>query len=345
MKRLFSSLLCLWCVLLVPAYGQQMPAEWARYADRSRYFHDFRTDHNSRSTSESLFCENLRQAAIVGLAQQIEVSVGSNSTTEKAAYDGRSHTTYHSTSTLSTSADLQLVQTEVRYDRTTGEGVAIAWIEKQAARTHYFGEVQALFAEVGLIVRLAEGYAAEGYAHKASEELKGCEQKLERVEWLHSRLSLFGLSEVELNTITERRGQLVATIREHLKEWRHSLTVCVECGADLFGSPFVGFADRLKGGMAADGCNFVATTNGADWGIVVSASAREYNTRNVGGVVLYTAYVDATLTLTNCKTGQVVCADEVSVKGSHTVNYTQAARTAYADVQKKLLEKINEYIN
>lgn len=343
MKRQILWLLCLWCV--VPLCAQSLPAEWLKYSNREQYLHEVRTDHNSKGGSESLFCENLRQSAIVGLARQIEVQVNGVSTTNKEAHNGHTHTAYQSTSTLSTNVDLQLVQSDVHYDRTTGEGVAIAWIDKQAACGHYLNEVRQLFSKVEGRVKMAEEYAATGYDKRAVAEFEQAQSLLKEADKYLSRLSLFGLDGALVGRLSGRGAALRLTVEQGLKESRHGQTIHLVCSADLFGSPQVGFGAKIKGGLSAEGCNFVASADGAEWSVEIVAGARQQQVRNMGGMSLYTSYADAVITITNCKTGQVVCADEVTAKGSHTVGYTEAARTAYDELKSKILQTIKTYIN
>lgn len=334
----------LWCLISLPTLAQT-PAEWATFTNRNRYFSYICTDRNTESGAEAVFCEQLRQMAIVGLAQQIEVSIGSGSTIEKRAVDGRSHTAYSSVSTLSTNADLQLVTTDVRYNRSSGEWSAIAWIDKQEARAHYLNEVRGELGSVEGVLSLAENYAADGYAQRATSELERCAPMLSRATNLISRLSLFGASDevvLELNTKHNTLSERVALCQKRLQ---HALTICLRCSADLFGNNYANFGESVKGGLANGGCNFVASAESADWLVVIEASAREYNHKSFGGTNLYTSYVDATISITNCRTGQVVCSDVVSTKGTHTISYKEAARSAYDDAQTNIFETINKYTN
>ncbi len=336
----------LWlCLVLVVPMLAQTPTEWTTYTNRDRYLFHICTDRNTESGAEAVFCENLRQMAIVGLAQQIEVSIDSGSTIEKRAIDGRSHTAYSSVSTLSTNADLQLVTTDVHYNRSSGEWSAIAWIDKQVARTHYLNELNKEFSSVESVLSLAEKYAADGYAQRATAELEHCAPMLSRASNLISRISLFGASNeivLELNTKHNTLNERVALCQKRLQ---HALTICLRCSADLFGGRFATLGEKVKGGLAKGGCNFVASAESADWLVVVEASAREYTQREIGGTNLYTSYVDATISITNCHTGQVVCSDAITTKSTHTISYREAARSAYGDAQTNILDTINKYIN
>lgn len=344
MKRCVLWLLCLW--YFAPLGAQQLPAEWLKYsANTNQYFYEIRTDHNTKGGSESIFCENLRQSAIVGLAQQLEVQVGNSATTNKSAHDGQSHTTYYSTSTLSTKVDLQLVQTDIRYNRSTGEGMAIAWVNKQEARSHYLNNLQQIFGKVEGHIKIAQEYSATGYDKQALAEFESAQARLKECDGYVSRLSLFGMDGATVGNLLERCTSLRLTIEQGLKESRHGRSIYFVCKADLLGTPYSGLGGKIKGGLSAEGCNFTASEASADWSVVIEAAAREQQVRNVGGMSIYTTYVDALITITNIKTAQVVCSDEVSVKGSHTISYADAARTAYNEAKDDILQTIKTYIN
>ena len=54
----------------------------------------------------------------------------------------------------------------------------------------------------------------------------------------------------------------------------------------------------------------------------------------------YFAYADARITIDKGATSQRIYENEISVKGGHTQNYTQAAKTAYKDLSRQLSEII-----
>lgn len=335
--------MCLCCIESLCA--QSIPAEWLEYLNNSQYLHEVRTGHISQNVSESIFCEDLRQSAIVGLALQIEVQVGSVSTTYKEAHKGHSHTIYQSTSTLSSNIDLQVVRSDVRYNHATGEGVAIAWIDKQMARQHYLNEVRQLFCRVEGCVKMAEEYTLTGYDKRAIIEYEQAHTLLQEVEKHLSRLFLFELDEATISHLSACSATLCLAVKQGLRECRHGQSIYLMCCADLFGTPQTSFESIIKGGLSIDGCNFVTSAEDSDWCVEIAAMARQQQVRNMEGMSLYTAYVDATITINNCKTGKVVYAGEVTVKGSHTVSYAEAACTAYEDLKDKILQIIKMYIN
>jgi hypothetical protein len=54
--------------------------------------------------------------------------------------------------------------------------------------------------------------------------------------------------------------------------------------------------------------------------------------------------VDASISIDKTVAGKRVYEDEISVKGSHTHNYEQAARQAYKDISPKISKIIKEQI-
>lgn len=342
MKRLLLTLVCLATPLFAMA---QLPAEWVKYSIGSDYMYTLIEGRNDKGLSEDGYRKQLSDEAIVGLSRQIKSNVQSISVMEKSAIDGHSRIDYGSSSTISTDIEISLTATEVQYNHNKKEGMAIAYINKANARQHYQNEVEAILSRVYRQIELAKEYIGDGYHRKAVEEYQKAKDMFSPIDTYITYLSIFGAPQSTITTLTERANAQLLAIDRGIKESEHGLTIYLNCTAELFDKPFNSLAGKLKGGVAADGCNFSTDGETADWIIEVTAEAREYDSRLMGSTTIFTAYVDAYITITNCATGKAVCNDEITAKGTHTVNYTEAARTAYTEVQAKLLGTINQYIN
>lgn len=342
MRRVFA----LFALLALPLIATaQLPAEWVKYTVGSDYMYEFIEGHNDKNVPEDSYRQQLISDVLVGLSRQIEANVESVSEMEKSAIDGRSRIAYGSSSTISTNIEISLTATSIEYDHSTKKGVAIAYINKAEALRHYQNEIEMAISRAERQIELAEEYAADGYDRRAAEEYQIADDILSQLTTSITFISIFGASEATISSIVERVDSLLLGAERGIKESRHGLTIYLTCSAELFDRSFPSLEGKLKGGIAIDGCNFISQESGADWIIEVIASAREYDSRVIGNTTTFTAYVDAYITITNCSTGKIVCNDELTAKGMHTVNYSEAARTAYADMQKLLLDTINNYIN
>lgn len=143
----------------------------------------------------------------------------------------------------------------------------------------------------------------------------------------------------------EETISLKLTMRNRLSDLRHAVQICLICKVDLYGSSYDKLQNEIKGILSADGCSFVTEPDQADWVINIEAAAREYNHVQVGSRTTYFAYVDARISIDKVIAGQRIYADEITVKGGHTLGYEEAARSAYKEVSKKIGNIISENIN
>ena len=342
MKRVFI----LFALLALPLIATaQLPAEWVKYSVGDEYMYEYIEGRNDKGISEDEYRQQLRSDALVGLSRQIEATVQSISVMEKSAIDGHSRIDYGSSSTISTDIEISLTATEIIYNHSTKKGSAIAYINKVSAQRHYQNEVEMSLGRVERQITMAEEYSADGYDRRAVEEYRIAEEILSKSSSALGYLSIFGAPKQTVETLSARTNSLFLAIEKGIKESKHGLKIYLNCEAELFDKPFNSLAGKVKGGIATDGCSFVSESDDADWAIEIIASAREYDSRIMGSTTIFTAYVDAYIIITNNVTDKVVCNDEITAKGTHTVNYTEAARTAYTEAQNTLLETINQYIN
>ena len=130
------------------------------------------------------------------------------------------------------------------------------------------------------------------------------------------------------------------TVKKLLSELEYGTTYCVVCTTDLFGQRYVKLANEVKGELSAQGCNFVDDASSADFVIRITASARKYN-ESYGA---YFTYVDAAVSIDKNATGQRIFEDEVSVKGSHTLSYDEAARDGFKKISKEISKMLKQNI-
>ncbi len=239
---------------------------------------------------------------------------------------------------------LKLVGTATKYDPATREGWAIAYIDKQAAIGFYQGEVYSGLARIESALMIAQNYVTNGFTNKAKETLQAAADELPTLDTNLFWLRLFGQNQALSTSQEEKRNMLEQQLRTEMAALEYSNRICLVCTADLFGAGYPSLQNRVKGMLATQGCTFVDNPTEADWSISITASAREYNAANYNGIVTYSTYVDAFVRITKISTQQCVCEDEVSVKGNHTKNYTEASRVAYKDITQEIINLLTTYI-
>lgn len=323
--------------------GQEVPPEWIKYT-YGGYFYDIQSDKNVRRLSETAFKQYLLDVARANLAKTVQTRVTDESMMHKQAIDGHTHTVYRAETRFSTDVDLRFVETAAYYDPQTQEGRAIAFINKATACQYYRNELQMALDKIENALAVAENYERTGFKSQARIELEDAVPELDRMETTLFWLIFFGLPERELAALSAQRGDLAQRLKQAMADLQHADRIYLSCTADLYGQPYFKLQNEIKGRLSADGCSWVTEAAQADWVIQVVASARNYNANQIGNSTSYFAYVDAQIAVDKTVTGQRIYADEITVKGGHTLNYTEAARAAYKEVAVKIGEILDDII-
>ena len=319
--------------------AQQCPPEWVKYTFGD-YLYDIQSDYNNRGLSETAFKNYLLNVAHTYLAKKVQMQVKDEADLHKSAVDGRSHISYSSSTHFSTDVNLKLVDSKTLYREDTKEGFAIVFIDKAAACKYYRNEIERILGKADNALATANNYVVSGFKERARSEVKAVLPEFARTEEPFFWLSFFGVSRAELADLTDRCHAREQAVKQMLAELKHGTLICLTCTTDLFGRPYPTLQNELKGKLAVGGCSFTDEPADADWIIQVDVSAREQNIAVLGGMTSYFAYADARITIDKGATSQRIYENEISVKGGHTQNYTQAAKTAYKDLSRQLSEII-----
>lgn len=324
--------------------GQEIPPEWVKYT-YGGYFYDVQSAKNVRGLSETAFKQYLLDVARTNLAKTVQTRVEDEALMHKQTVDGRSHTVYVSTTRFSTDVNLRFVETAAVYNAQTQEGKAIAFINKSTACQYYEKEAHIALSKMENALKVAENYVQEGFNAKARTELDGVVVELEKIATPFFWLSFFGFPKQELEDLLEQRNRLERQVKQRAAELQNANWIYLSCTADLYRQPYFKLQNEIKGMLSEAGCSWVSDAAQADWVISVEASARNYNANTIGNITTFFAYVDAQIVIDKTVTGKRIYADEVTVKGGHTLSFTEAARAAYKDVAKEIEEVINNIIN
>ncbi len=328
MRNFITALMLLFCG--TAALAQHHPAEWNRYTSDA-YYHDI----ESASTKQSAL-----ELARTNLARQIQVRVSEVSQMDKNSVNGRSSMVYSSKKSFSTDVDMDLAATKSYYDEEQGKYYVIAYIDKAAACTYYENEVKMLISNIDNTLGIAGNYMATGFKQKAKAELQKMLRLFDDAGKPFFWLNVFGFDEGRMHQYLTKLQDNEQTAKQWLADLEYGTTYCVVCTADLFGKRYVKLANEVKGDLSAQGCNFVDDPQSADVVIRIEASARKYN--EFQGA--YFTYVDAAVSVDKTATNQRIFEDEVSIKGSHTLGFDEAARDGYKKITKEITKLLKENI-
>lgn len=239
---------------------------------------------------------------------------------------------------------MDLTQTLSHYNDNVGEYYVIAYINKEEACTYYENEIKMLITNTGNHIAIADNYINTGFKSKAKEELQKSLALFDQAGKPFFWLNVFGLDEGKITQYLNKLNNNEQTVKSKLADLEYGTTYCVICNADNFGKNYQKLQNEIKGELSASGCNFVDDPDQADYVIYIDASSREYNYVSNPGGNAYFAYVDASIAIDKKATGQRIFEDEISVKGSHTLNYTEAGRDGFKKISKEISEMLKENI-
>lgn len=342
MKRVVFVLLL--CSMFFMVIGQEVPPEWVKYT-YGGYFYDIQHDKNVRHLSETAFKQYLLDVARANLAKTVQTRVTEEAIMHKQAVDGQTHVVYSATSRFSTDVDLRFVETAFTYNSQTQEGKALAFINKSTACQYYRNEALMALGKIENAIEVAENYVRNGFPARARAELEGVAVDMEKTDITFFWLSFFGLPKQEMEDLLAQRNRLERQVKQKVSEMIHANRIYLSCAADLYGQPYYKLQNEIKGRLSETGCSWVSDAAQADWVIRVEASARNYNASQIGNITTYFSYVDAQITIDKTVTGQRIFSDEITVKGGHTLNFTEAARAAYKEVSQKIGKVIDNAMN
>lgn len=325
--------------LLVKA--QTYPMEWSKYANEG-YFFDIESSSNTQQTDEAKFRNDLLDLARANLSKQIQVRVEEVSQLDKMVDNGNTDIQYSSSRRFTTDLDLKLAKTEIHTDLALGKVFAIAYINKREACQYYEKELQMILSKTNNAFQIAEDYVQQGFKPKAKTELQQALTEVVSAEELFFWFNTFGFPEPELQQYFTQVHQVEQNLKSKIAELEYDTTYCVICTAELFGEPYPKLEKEIKGELSALGCNFTDDPAIADYVIYIEAVTREYNNVNIAGIIAYFVNVDASFSIEKNITGQHIFEDEISVKGSHTISYEEAARDGYKKVSKEICNLLNE---
>ena len=328
MKRLLS--LALLLVAGALAIAQNYPSEWKKYTSDG-YFHDIESATRKQDALDM---------ARTNLARQIQVRVTEVSQMDKHAVNGKSSILYTSSKTFSTDVDMNLTETRSYYDESLGKYYVIVFINKEEACAYYEKGLSMLIGKIDNSIAIADNYIATGFKSKAKTELQKTSGLFDNAGKPFFWLNVFGLEEHRLQRYLKRVNELEQTVKQKLADLEYGTTYCVVCNADLLGQRYSKLTNEVKGELSKSGCNFVDNPAEADYVIRIQASARKYNEYQGA----YFTYVDAAVSIEKNATGQRIFEDEVSVKGAHTLGYTEAARDGYKQISKEISKLLKNNI-
>lgn len=235
--------------------------------------------------------------------------------------------------------DIPGLQVEIYRHQPDGMIAAFAYVKRATLSNQLVKRITLGLAKAEIALEQAETLLTDG---QKSESRLIVEKGLQQMREVEDAQSL--LSSVDETADDETLQYTAAkTLRHQLNtlsvQLKNAIMVYIECKADLFGGQYPALLGKIKGELSSMGVSYSSSQDMSDWAIYVTATAREYNSRQFGNVNSYTAYVEAIVAVE--KAGQRVYEEQLdSEKGTHTISFVEAAREAYKKISPLICEKI-----
>lgn len=355
MKRT-KLLIILLSAISLTAVAQQ--PDWYSDGDRDanypkwQYFVGFAEGQRQSGESIEAAMSRMKNAARVEAVSTIRVHV-QNTTVNQAlsqtlrTMEGtfrQSAREFSSATTTSVDMEIPGLQAEAWRNPQTGEIAAFAYVKKailirqlEKKITVSLTKIETSLDQIDQLIATGQKMQARELAQKTLPQFYEVDEIQKILVAVDDNADEESLQLQETRTLQHRLTGIIANLK-------NGINIYLICNAYMFGQTYNALKGEIQGALSPMGCTFVRNAGEADWIITVTATAREYNKSDFGGVSSFIAYVDAKISIEKGATGQRIYEDAISEKGGHTHNYEQAARTAYKDISPKISKIIKEQI-
>lgn len=321
----------------------EYPSEWNNYMS-SQYIYALEESQNNTNEAENVFVQKLSDSAISNLARQFQVKVSDNAVLSKVSVDGRTSIRYSSKTGFSSDINLKLVTTRTNYNKFTKRGFALAYVNIENARNYYCNEFSIAMTQLNNSIASAKELLSKGLKANAKTELESTQTQIIKAEEAIMWLNLLGYNQSGLTEMQVTLNNLNLDIKLFLADMAQNIEIYLKCNTDLFGKSYSKFENELISQLNKTGCTIGSQRDKSDWEINISCKAREFNKVSYGKSNAFIAYVDAQIEIIRVRDNKKIYQNEISMKGAHSLNYTEAAKQAYKDINTKIATIIRDII-
>lgn len=320
--------------------AQDVYPGWEEYTTYE-YLYSSQHDLNRKGLSETEFMNGLVRDARNELARQFEVGVKNSARLDKEAINGKTVTSFSSMTEFATDVTLKLCEVRTHYT-TDGEGYAIAYINKPAARDYYIGEFEQAIGKIDNAIANAGNLIAVGSKIKArDEELAPALRQFDRAGDALAWLGFFDIPESRLQSLMEKCYSREQEVKKLLSGLEHSTAIYLQCDADVFSDVSYPLAAEIRGRLNSLGCRYVSEQGQADWIVNVSDQAGEISetpfTSYTGqSKSMYSVSIFVNIWIKNALTGDMIYNDVIGSAKKVDSDKNRAASQAYAEVVTKV---------
>lgn len=279
------------------------------------------------------------QVRVENITKDIRLSASTETTKD---FDEKIIEFFSSDTKLST--DLELTGLHVEACRQNNEVIGFAYIKRSDVIHQFDKSISNKLSKIEIYLDNINELTAKGQKVEARNKIEPLSSLFTEIE-AEQKVLLSIDKEADLERIQMHRfNALWQRYIQLSTQLKNGLNIYIDCTANLLGIDHPALGNAIKGNLSQLGCSFFDTADGADYTIIIDASARKHNAQAWGNATTYFAYVDATIRIQNVITNQLIYVGNESVKGSHTISYSDAACTAYENLTDALIKIISEHL-
>jgi hypothetical protein len=331
MKKIFSLL------LLVPVVAFSQKPSWVTGMGsddnfpRTHYLTGFAVNEGKETPT---FIKVLKASAKSELIEGIIVSVQSAKQLHTSERHGEVSEEYTATTSSFADADINGLKIEYYYDGKTQTGYAFAYANKSEVRGYYKANISFLIQKMEAAMSSAAQTEQEnkGKARKMYEEIKPLFKEL---DFAQSLLIAIEGKEDESQQIAKSVA-LKADVTNAISRLQSAVIVYIQSQEKNFDKTVHLLEPKLKAELSKRGCSFTSTREKADWLLTIDAATREGS--EMDGI--YIAFLDATITLVECKTNKEIYTNNFTDLKGGGIDYDRAGRKAYDSGLQQITKEI-----
>jgi len=293
--------------------------------------------------------DRAKQEARAELTASIHVTVEKSTTNSLAEVNNNgdlsSSEAYVSRAKVSTGKiDIPGVTVEYYVDDKKSTVHAFAYVGASSLSSKLQRQLTTQLTRVDILEKDIEQYLIDLKRDKAAEALKEAKKQLGDAETTRVTLVAVASDLDDEALMTKEWREASKKLKELEQQVSTGPRVYIACKADCMGRNVPTLGKEIQGKLSAMQCIFVYSEDEADWVIYIEANSRDREEPASEGKSMFFSYVDTSLRIVKRATNQTMYDDAMSVKGGDTRSYYEAARMAYKDIPKKVVEICKQYI-
>lgn len=313
------------------------------------YYVGFAYGYQQHSESLDQATQRIQDQARANAVSSIQISVrqvveriSQNSVyTANGAVSASTIDNTNTTATLVSSIkDVPGLSTDLWVDASSNQIFAFSYIKKNDFQKKIEKRISVNITKVQMHIESVHEMIANGTKPQARDRIKECLAIIGDIENDQMILMAVDASLSEEDLSISETHKLAAECLGLQNQLAHGIFVKCDISAQIFDRQYSKLSQNIQKAMSDAGCSFVEESDEADFVVKIEATAREYNTEQFGTATAYFVYVDTDIYIFDSHKNRLIYSEQVSEKGSHTLNKVEAARDAYNKTEHTVSEII-----